>query len=184
MFDLLPIELQEVMILNNYLINIDACLIKLLNKSIFMNLNYIFEEKIKKIKANRGKIICSKISSIFKNVYFIYRMQVNIIWEVPLKSICVYKKKSKLILKVGDIISYQGRETGVKITNFTGFENKLGPIGFEYLPWIGDRWATPIITLRGNPRHVITYPTGLPHYGEQINWYSVFLLNNNFEIDL
>ena len=102
---------------------------------------------------------------------------INIIWDIPLESICICKKNGKkLVLKKGDFISFWDRETGVKITNFTGHADKPGPFGLEYLPWRGNRWATPLMTLRGNPRHIIAYPTGIPHYGEHIKWHSVKLI--------
>jgi hypothetical protein len=174
MFDLLLEELK-ISILNVYLKKSDACVMRISNKNILSDINFIFEEKI---NYGRGKETCLKISNIFDNSYYMNNVGINIIWEVPLESICICKKNGdKLILKKDDIISFYHRESGVKITNFTGHADKPGPIGLEYLPWRGNRWASPIITLRGNPRHIIAYPTGMPHYGEHIKWYSVNKIN-------
>jgi len=55
----------------------------------------------------------------------------------------------------------------VKI-NFIGTFTELGPRGFTYLPWRGDRWAKPVVTLRGDVRFVICFPAGAPHYGQHM----------------
>jgi hypothetical protein len=174
MFELLVKELK-IIILKDYLSIKDASIIRLSNKNILNETNYLFEETINN---NRGKYTCNKISNIFNKSYFTGRTNVQIIWEIPLKSIRIIKKKSYLILHKGDFISFWGYEEGVKITNFTGHEDSPGPIGFDYLPWWGDQWAEPLFGLRGNPRHIIAYPTGITHYGQHIHWYSVRLLNN------
>ena len=175
MFELLLKELKTC-ILNTYLSSTDACLMRNSNKNILSEINVIFEERIKN---GRGKKICLKISKIFDISCYKTNEQINIIWDIPLESICFLKKNGhKLILKKGDFISFWGLETGVKITKFTGQSDEPGPIGMEYLPWRGNRWATPVMTLRGNPRHIIAYPTGLQHYGEHIKWYTVRLLND------
>ena len=164
MFENLCYELK-LKIINEYLKVNDSIKIRVSNKLILDEINIIFENRIK-----IGG--CKKISKIFisqikNNINF------NVIWEIPLKSIRICKKKKFLILEIGDFISYWNREEGVKITNFTGYEKSPGPIGFEYLPWIGNRFETPLISLRGNPRHVIAYPTGFSNYGEHINWLSI-----------
>ena len=94
------------------------------------------------------------------------------IWDKRPDSIYLTKKSGDVIcLSRGDCISFDGRECGVKIEKFVGGED--GPIGMEYLPWRGDHWASPTISLRGNPRIIICYPTGYPNYGQHINWESV-----------
>ena len=174
MFGLLIKDLQ-LTILIKYLKIQDACLIRPSNKLILLDINEIFEETIKN---KREKERSLKISNIFKNSYYMNSTEINIIWEVPLESIRICKKNGKeLILKKNDIISLLNRELGVKITNFTGNADQPGPIGLEYLPWRGTRYATPQMTLRGNPRHIITYPWGIKKYGEHINWYFVRLMN-------
>lgn len=165
----------KILIINEYLSMSDASKLRLCNKLLLNEINYFFEDKIEK---GRGKEISLKICKIFDRLYFTNKTNINIIWEVPLKSIRIIKKKSHLILQQGDFISFWGHEEGVKITKFTGHANSPGPIGFEYLPWWSDRWAETLFSLRGNPRHIIAYPTGLEHYGQHIHWYSIRLLNN------
>jgi len=90
------------------------------------------------------------------------------------------KKESgeKIELSVGTLIRYRGRPDGVKITGFTSKKSDIrGPIGLLYLPWRGDRWAEVVWTLKGNPRHLIAFPAGAQHFGQQIDWNSVELLN-------
>jgi len=173
MFEFITKDLL-ITILQNYLSISDACVMRISNKYILNEINHLFEETI---KTNRGKNICNRITRIFNISYFTGRTNVNVIWEIPLESIRIIKKKSYLILKKGDFISFWGYEDGVKITNFSGLKDSLGPIGFDYLPWWGNQWAEPMFGLRGNPRHVIAYPTGISHYGQHIHWYSVRLLN-------
>jgi hypothetical protein len=97
-------------------------------------------------------------------------------WHIKPESIQHTNKNGDvLILKVGQFITYEGRLDDVRIEEFT-YSNS-GPIGFIYLPWRGERWGTPAISLRGNPRHVICYPHGYSHYGQHINWETVKLVN-------
>ena len=103
---------------------------------------------------------------------------VNIQWyEFPFSITIKKDDESILILKIGDFITYQGRDLGAKIISFSG-NDPAGPIGMEYLPWRGDRWATPLMTLHGNPRFIICYPVGMPYYGQHINLNTIELLNN------
>ena len=97
---------------------------------------------------------------------------------------------TKLILNVGDCITYKSfcdelsRPDGVIITTFTSknfnSEPSVGPIGMTYLPWRKDekKWANPSFGMRGDSRHIICYPTGMPHYGQHIDWESVKLIPN------
>jgi len=80
-----------------------------------------------------------------------------------------------LLLSVGDFITYEGRPHGVRIDSFTHKYDQEGPIGFTYLPWRpeGRRWATFSFGIKGNDRHVIAYPCGMPHYGQHINMNSI-----------
>jgi hypothetical protein len=91
----------------------------------------------------------------------------NIIWHEYPNSV----QFNNTILKIGDCIIYKTRDLPVRIDRFVGSEQ--GPIGFEFLPWRGERWATPTCSLRGNPRFIICPPTGLPHYGQHIDWDTV-----------
>ena len=93
----------------------------------------------------------------------------NIIWHEYPNSIQI----NNTILKIGDCIIYKSRELPVRIDRFVGNKDEPGPMGFEFLPWRGDRWATPTYGLRGNPRFIICPPTGLPHYGQHIDWDTV-----------
>lgn len=85
------------------------------------------------------------------------------------KSFFLYKNKEDthpLLLYPGICITWDGREDYVKIVNVLGRECDEGPRGFSFLPWRKEgRWATPHITLRGDARFAICYPTGFPHYG-------------------
>jgi len=97
---------------------------------------------------------------------------VQIDWQEAGKSVKLVKDDgSEMILCVGDFITYKGRPEGVRIENIIGTQ----PIGFEYLPWRGTRWATPVFSLRGNPRFIIMYPHGIEHYGQHIDWNTVEL---------
>lgn len=96
----------------------------------------------------------------------------NITWHEYHKSI----KVNNIILKLGDCIIYKTRELPVRIEKFVGYQE--GPIGFEYLPWRGERWGTPTWGIRGNPRFIICPPTGLPHYGQHIEWETIQIVSN------
>ena len=102
---------------------------------------------------------------------------VNIQWHDATSILLTKDDDSTLILRKGEFITYEGRELGAKIIHFSG-NDPAGPIGMEYLPWRGDRWATPAISLRGNTRHIICYPVGILHFGQHINWNTVELLNH------
>jgi len=80
-----------------------------------------------------------------------------------------------LLLSVGDFITYEDRPHGVRIDSFTHKYDEEGPIGFTYLPWRPKerRWATFSFGIKGNHRHVIAYPCGIPHYGQHINLNSI-----------
>lgn len=85
-----------------------------------------------------------------------------------------------LVLAVNDFIRYEGRPGGVIIQGFTYKDiDPRGPIGMHYLPWRTTEkcWATPMWSLRGNMRHIITPPVGMMHYGQHINWDSVELID-------
>ena len=95
-----------------------------------------------------------------------YENHVNIIWHEYPNSV----QMNNTILKIGDCIIYKSRELPVRIDRFVGKDDEPGPLGFEFLPWRGDRWATIAFGLRGNPRFIICPPVGLPHYGQHIDW--------------
>jgi len=97
-------------------------------------------------------------------------------WKDPgnYDSIVLTKSNNEtMTLSVGDFITWGGRADGVKITYFTHKESDpRGPIGMCYLPWRPKefRWASEVWTLKGNARHIIAFPVGADHYGEQLNW--------------
>jgi hypothetical protein len=97
-------------------------------------------------------------------------------WNNSLTSVVHTKKNGdKLILNVGDCIIYMNRELPVRIEKFYGDKEVMG---FTYLPWRGERWATPQFTFRGDSRFMICYPGGLAHYGQHMNWESVEVVSN------
>ena len=103
----------------------------------------------------------------------------EIYWlEQDKTAILTKESGEKIELSVGTLIKYRGRPGGVKITGFSskGTDTR-GPIGLYYLPWRGDHWAEMEWTLRGNPRHLIAFPVGTPHFGQHIDWDTVELLS-------
>jgi hypothetical protein len=79
-------------------------------------------------------------------------------------------ESERIELKKDDVITFEGREEGVKIVQVYGDSEDEGPIGFTYLPWREkeQRWASPAMSHRGDPRFIICYPSGLPHYGQHV----------------
>ena len=103
----------------------------------------------------------------------------NICWEEFKKSIRYTNTETGYteVFKIGDTITFEGRpdnDPRVIITEFTG-EDLNGPMGMVYLPWRIEKqcWATPVVSLRGNPRHIICYPVGNRRYGLHIDWTTV-----------
>ena len=79
------------------------------------------------------------------------------------------------VLRVGDCIKHEGREC-VKITRIVG---KTQPIGINYLPWRGDRWATPIFHLtKGDMRRLICPGHSEYRHEEHIDWEKVEIVPN------
>jgi hypothetical protein len=109
----------------------------------------------------------------------------SLLWKDPNDKTCAILTKSNEIitLKVGDFITFKGRQdssAGVRIEEFTWkASDDRGPIGLIYLPWRSHekRWATLAWSMKGNPRHLIAFPVGAPHYGQQIDWETVELMN-------
>ena len=86
-----------------------------------------------------------------------------------------------VLLHEKDCIRYEGRELGVRIEHFAKSDENIGPIGFTYLPWRGDRWATFAFTLsKGDIRRLICKPTGIERFvwGEHIEWDTVELIRD------
>jgi len=105
----------------------------------------------------------------------------EILWSLPEK-IAVLKKKNgtEIDISVGTLLTWPRRPMGVKVTGFSSKESdRRGPIGIYYLPWRGDHWADVVWTMRGDPRHLMAPPVGMIHYGEQIDWETVSLLDGD-----
>jgi hypothetical protein len=105
----------------------------------------------------------------------------EVVWHEYPNSVTIHRvDKEPQIMKVGDFITYEGRsETGVMVVNFWGDEHKPGPNGFIYLPWREEgRWASEQISLRGNSRCIICYPTGVRNYGQHIDWNTLQIINH------
>jgi hypothetical protein len=107
----------------------------------------------------------------------------SVFWKDPDDKTTVILTKSNneiLTLSVGDFITYEGRPEGARIEGFTQkSSDPRGPIGMIYLPWrpLKNCWATKVWTFKGDPRHIIASPVGYIHYGEHLNWDTVFLMN-------
>jgi hypothetical protein len=106
-------------------------------------------------------------------------MNTNICWEQYKETIRYTNTDTgeSNVFKVGDTITFEGRpenDPRVMITEFIG-KDLNGPMSMVYLPWraVEERWATPLISLRGNPRNIICYPVGNLHYGQHIDWSTV-----------
>jgi hypothetical protein len=95
------------------------------------------------------------------------------------KTILIKANSERLVLTVGDFITYKGRPDGVRIESFTHSTKEVGPIGMTYLPWRAEegRWASLSYSIRGNNRHAIASPYGIRHFGEHIDWDSVVHLS-------
>jgi len=105
----------------------------------------------------------------------------TILWSEPEKVAVLTKENgSKIDISVGTLLTWQRRPMGVRVTGFSSKSTDTrGPIGIFYLPWRGDHWAEMEWTLKGNPRHLIAFPVGTVHYGEQVDWETVNLLEGD-----
>ena len=108
--------------------------------------------------------------------------ETTVFWVEPEKSVLLTKVGGgTLELKVGDFITYEGRPDGVRISGFSSKPSEpRGPLGMFYIPWRKEqkKWAEPRWALRGDLRHIIAFPCGVQHYGEQIIWDNVQLKDN------
>jgi hypothetical protein len=110
----------------------------------------------------------------------------SLLWKDPKDKTCAIltKETNEIItLKVGDFITFKGRtegSEGVRIEEFTWkSSDDRGPIGMIYLPWRAaeKRWATVAWSMKGNLRHIIAFPVGMSHFGQQIDWETVIFMN-------
>ena len=108
--------------------------------------------------------------------------KVNVSWHEYPNSVQFQQNNNTIILKLGDCIIYKSRELPVRIDRFVGKDDESGPMGFEFLPWRGDRWATLSFGLRGNLRFIICPPIGLPHYGQHIDWDTIKIVPSPIKI--
>jgi hypothetical protein len=112
-----------------------------------------------------------------------YKMNndITIVWLDKHKNACVLNRpKGTCILREGQFIEYEGRETGVRIEKFIYKEDDIGPRGFKYLPWRKEekRWATPVPDGFNRPsRFIVCYPSGSTTWGEHIKWNTVKHIN-------
>jgi hypothetical protein len=77
------------------------------------------------------------------------------------------------LYRVGDTVQSSDRtDFAVVITEIIGYYDDVGPLGFIYLPWRDEekRWASKAMTLKGDPRFVVCYPSGNRCYGQHIDW--------------
>jgi len=98
------------------------------------------------------------------------------VWsDVATKRFDLYVTKDTCVnLGVDDCIIWGDRHEYAKIVQVIGNDSLSGPRGFIYLPWRNEgRWATPQFSLRGDPRFVICYPGGTPHYGLHIPLHTI-----------
>lgn len=106
----------------------------------------------------------------------------SVMWKNPLsktEALLTKENGEVLELRVGLFIKYGQRKDGVKIEEFTWKgSDPRGPIGITYLPWRPNekRWGSHLWSMKGNLRHLICFPVGFSHFGEQINWETVEIL--------
>jgi len=102
---------------------------------------------------------------------------VTITWDVYPTSINVLNNEdgSMKLFAVGDFVWFDSREEGAGVVIREMYGNQKGPIGMTYLPWRYEKncWASTLMTLKGDPRFIVCYPTGLTHYGQHVNWLSM-----------
>ncbi len=111
-----------------------------------------------------------------KEVYLY--MNTRAIWKNPsTKIFYLYRSdtdEDPLVLSEGSCITWEGRNDYVKIVRILGTASEEGPRGFTYLPYREEgRWATPLFSLRGDPRFIICYPSGIHTYGLHIQLHTI-----------
>ena len=107
-------------------------------------------------------------------------------WEVVEKSAHISRDNlPNLILSIGDCFTFdyesvkRSEDDICVVTQFTGYKEKSGPIGFNYLPWRVKEncWGSEQWSLRGDIRHIICMPCGIAHIGQHINWETFQIVN-------
>jgi hypothetical protein len=108
-------------------------------------------------------------------------MPTLIYWEVVEKSLRICRNgKSDLLLSIGDCFTFNYEivkrtdDDICTVTQFTGYNTDVGPIGIKYVSWKikENRWV-----LHGNTQHIICMPCGIGHHGHVINWESFKIVN-------
>ena len=106
------------------------------------------------------------------------------VWVDDKKNACVLTRPNgtTCILRQGDFIGFEHRETGIRIDEFRSREGDTGPIGFSYSVWREKecRWASYRTNHFGTPiRYIVCYPCGIQTYGQHIlNWNTVQHIDN------
>jgi hypothetical protein len=110
-------------------------------------------------------------------------MPTIVMWEVFGKSARICRDgKPDLILSIGDCFTFDyeivKRSNDIcVVTQFTGYKNDSGPIGFNYVPWKikENRWD--FVIWGKNSRHLICMPCGIGYFGDVINWETLQIVN-------
>lgn len=97
-------------------------------------------------------------------------------WEEWPSSVRIDVSGKTFVLKVGDCFTYDGRDGIVRLEEFVGNEAEVR--GMNYLPWRGDRWATPAFyVFGGNARFIKLPPTSKAwNKGESIDLESICIV--------
>lgn len=69
-----------------------------------------------------------------------------------------------ILLKIGDCFTYEGRNGIVRVEEFSGNEAQVR--GIIYLPWRGERWATPVHNMFGANVRFIKLPPASKAYNQ------------------
>ena len=98
----------------------------------------------------------------------------TIIWAEYPKSFKVsLPDREDVVYGLGDTVWYSDRkDVAILITGIIGREDDNGPKGFTYLPWRDEekRWASKLLSLKGDARFVVCYPSGNLSFGLHIDW--------------
>jgi len=94
-------------------------------------------------------------------------------WSTWPNSIRIDVSGKVVSLKKGDCFTYEGRCGIVRLEEFSGNEAEVR--GIIYLPWRGERWATPATNMFGQSVRFIKLPPASRAYnqGESINLASI-----------
>jgi hypothetical protein len=85
-------------------------------------------------------------------------------WSSWPKAVRIDVSGKVISLCVGDCFTYKGRNGIVRVEKFSGNEAEVR--GIVYLPWRGDRWATPRYTVFGSSTRFIKLPPASKAYNQ------------------